>query len=172
MRLLPPPALPQAVPLPTPRTMSQAPCPTCQPPPPCCLAGRAPGSSLGLLEGYVRCPSEGSQPARSLPLHIRARMGTVVPGAARQRAVPAAWHDFWQLAFIPQPSGLVPWPLAVGDAPKRGSFGTVPRVAMGWERPLTQLLVPSPSALAFTAVDSLQTCFLSPSPRVWVSQAA
>lgn len=48
----------------------------------------------------------------------------------------------------------------------------MPYVAMGWEGPLTQLLVPSPSALAFTAVDSLQTCFLSPSPRVWVSQAA
>lgn len=156
------------------------------PPGPCPRLRVPPASPLlpaALLAGHLEAPWVFSKvtcaaqvralsPAQSLPLHICARMGTVVPGAARQRAVPAAWHDFWQLAFIPQPSGLVPWPLAVGDAPKRGSFGTVPRVAMGWERPLTQLLVPSPSALAFTAVDSLQTCFLSPSPRVWVSQAA
>lgn len=78
------------------------------------------------------------------------------------------------ISAIPQPSGIFLWLLAAGGAPRYGNSGsdTMSCVAMDWERPLTQLLVPSPRALAFTAVDSFQTCFLSPSPRVWVSQAA
>lgn len=54
------------------------------------------------------------------------------------------------ISAIPQPSGIFLWLLAAGGAPRYGNSGsdTMSCVAMDWERPLTQLLVPSPRALA------------------------
>lgn len=146
----------------------RAPCPTCYTS--CCPD--AFGSSLV----FLGCPNEGSYPAGSL-----ATTHPCIDGyhSALGRLAGNCPHccggGMTSGSLLPSLSCL-----SLSVAPGCGRCSQTWNFQLwhhglccyGLERPLTQLLVPSPSALAFTAVDSLQTCFLSPSPRVWVSQAA